>query len=214
MAILYRNALKIGIHNRPYYLIIATDYPTCKGRHVRFGMRQSIPSSSTASCAEVRLILPSLAAGHTNRPCSSRLENRQAPCESHQIILSKSPRHPRNTNKCPENGSSARTFLACADSVLKPRRMAVTPAASQTRVLLGTGIMMIIPSAIASAHQHQNRPRPIRDTRWEIQSRSAPTVRGPKPELGCSPLLLLHSHRVPLSVHYQWWTLTQQNQRR
>ena len=28
----------------------------------------------------------------------------------------------------------------CAASVLKPRRMSVTPAASHTRVLLGTGI--------------------------------------------------------------------------
>jgi len=37
-------------------------------------------------------------------------------------------------------GSSSRTDEACDASVLKPRRMSVTPTASQTRVLLGTGI--------------------------------------------------------------------------
>ena len=54
-------------------------YPAVKGRQVRCGNRQSIPSSSIANCAGVSAILPSLAEGHTNRPFSNRFENRQAP---------------------------------------------------------------------------------------------------------------------------------------
>ena len=38
-----------------------------------------------ASCAEDKLIFPSFAAGQTNRPCSSRLENRHAPWLSHPL---------------------------------------------------------------------------------------------------------------------------------
>ena len=145
--------------NALYYLIFTPDYPAFKGRHVRCGMRQSMPSSSIASCADVRQTLPSLAAGQTNRPRSRRLENRQAPWLSHQIILSKSPRRPRNTNRWPENGSSAKTCSACAARVLKPRRMSVTPAASQTRVLLGTGITKQALSTNVPTYPHQNRPR-------------------------------------------------------
>ncbi len=43
-------------------------YPACKGRQVFCGVRQSIPSSSIDSCEGLRLTLPSLAAGQTNRP--------------------------------------------------------------------------------------------------------------------------------------------------
>ena len=50
------------------------------GRHVRRGMRQSIPSSSIESCAGDIDTLPSFATGQTKRPRSRRLENRQAPC--------------------------------------------------------------------------------------------------------------------------------------
>ena len=44
------------------------------------GMRQSIPSSSIDSWDGLMLTLPFFAAGHTNRPRSSRFENRHAPC--------------------------------------------------------------------------------------------------------------------------------------
>ncbi len=160
MAILYRIAPGIGIHKRPCCLIFVSGYPVFSGRHVRFGIRQSMPSSSIASCAEVRLILPSFAAGQTNRPRSNRLLNRHAPCESHHMILSKSPRRPRKTNRWPEYGSSANTFSACAANVLNPRRMSVTPAASQTRVLLGTGIKPTIPEPNQQLHSAPLAPRP------------------------------------------------------
>jgi hypothetical protein len=50
------------------------------------------------------LALPSLAEGQTNRPFSSRFRNMQAPWPSHQITLTRSPRRPRKTNRCPPNG--------------------------------------------------------------------------------------------------------------
>ena len=62
-------------------------HPTICGRHVFCGMRQSMPSISIANCARLRLTLPSLAVGQTNRPRSRRLVNKHAPWPSHQIIL-------------------------------------------------------------------------------------------------------------------------------
>ncbi|SCY54262.1 hypothetical protein SAMN05660710_01900 [Paracoccus tibetensis] len=50
------------------------------------------------------------------------------------MILIKSPRRPRKTKICPANGSCFSTVSACAASVVNPRRMSVTPAASHTRV--------------------------------------------------------------------------------
>ena len=55
------------------------DYPAAKGRHVRCGARQSIPSRSIDNCAGVSATLPSLAEGQTKRPRSSRFRNMQAP---------------------------------------------------------------------------------------------------------------------------------------
>lgn len=40
---------------------------------------------------------------------------------------------------CPANGSCFSTVSAWAASVMNPRRMSVTPAASHTRVFAGTG---------------------------------------------------------------------------
>ena len=54
-------------------------YPAFKGRHVRVGVRQSMPSKSMASWAGVIATLPSLAAGQTKRPFSSLFENRHEP---------------------------------------------------------------------------------------------------------------------------------------
>ena len=118
MAILYRIAPECESINA-CIMIFTPDYPAFKGRHVRCGMRQSMPSSSIASCADVRQTLPSLAAGQTNRPRSGRLENRQAPWLSHQIILSKSPRRPRNTNRWPEN-ILCQNLLGCRQSIETP----------------------------------------------------------------------------------------------
>ena len=77
-------------------------YPVVSGRQVRRGMRQSIPSSNIDNCAGVTDTLPCAGDGHTNRPRSSRLENRHAPWPSHQITLIRSPRRPRNTNRWPQ----------------------------------------------------------------------------------------------------------------
>ena len=57
----------------------SADYPAARGRQVRCGARQSIPSKSIASCAGVRATFPSFAEGQTNRPFSSRFRNMQAP---------------------------------------------------------------------------------------------------------------------------------------
>ena len=64
-------------------------YPAVNGRQVRPGMRQSIPSSSIANWAGVTLNLPSAGDGHTNRPRSRRLENRQAPWRSEERRVGK-----------------------------------------------------------------------------------------------------------------------------
>ena len=48
-------------------------YPATCGRAVQAGIRQSIPSSSIASCAGVSDTAPSLVFGHTKRPRSSCL---------------------------------------------------------------------------------------------------------------------------------------------
>ena len=134
-------------------------YPVVNGFQVFCGIRQSMPSRGIESCDADIDTLPSFAAGHTKRPRSRRLENRHAPCWSHQMIFSRSPRRPRNTNRWPEYGSSSSVLSACAASVLNPRRMSVTPAASQTHVLLGTGIKTSAPSKAGPAHQGQTRPR-------------------------------------------------------
>ena len=60
-------------------------HPTIAGRHVFCGIRQSMPSISIASCARLRLILPSSAQGQTNRPRSRRLVNKHAPWPSHPL---------------------------------------------------------------------------------------------------------------------------------
>ena len=85
------------------------------GSQVRTGRRQSMPSNSIDRCARVRETVP-FACGHTKRPRSSRFANKHKPSPSHQSTLIRSPRRPRNTNTCPENGlcpaSSAPTHSA------------------------------------------------------------------------------------------------------
>ena len=148
-------------------------YPALSGFQLRCGARQSMPSSSIASCAAVRAILPSFAAGHTNRPFSRRFENRHAPCPSHQMILIKSPRRPRKTNMWPVNGSCFSVCSACAASVVNPRRMSVTPAASQTRVFAGTGITPTCHGSAAPAPRDRSLRRSAAGGRPRRRSRSS-----------------------------------------
>ena len=58
-----------------------------EGRHVFLRIRQSMPSINMASCARLKLILPSRAEGHTNRPRSRRLVNRHAPWPQHLDLI-------------------------------------------------------------------------------------------------------------------------------
>ena len=117
-------------------------YPALAGRHVRSGTRQSIPSSSIESWADVMWILPSMAWGQTKRPRSRRLVKRHAPPAlpdrpSHQTILIKSPRRPLKTNKCPEYGSCSSWRSQSAARELNPLRISVTPAAIHTQLPAG-----------------------------------------------------------------------------
>jgi len=147
-------------------------YPAFKGRHVRTGMRQSMPSNSIASCAELMASLPLEGDGQTNRPRSSRFENRHAPWLSHQMIFNKSPRRPRNTNKCPEKGSCSSVFWVRRLRPLKPFLISVTPAASQTFVFTGSGITSKPGHAIDVRHGLDQRlPIPSGDGRSTTQCR-------------------------------------------
>src|SRR6185503_3695371 len=110
------------------------------GVHVRSTLRQSMPSRSIESCARLSRTTPLSAFGQMNRPRSRRLANRQSPSPSHQRSLTISPRLPRNTKTCPENGCSCNTFCTCALSPSNPRRRSVTPAAIQTLVPTGSWI--------------------------------------------------------------------------
>ena len=101
------------------------------GVHVRSTLRQSMPSKSIESCARLSCTVPLSAFGQMNRPRSRRLANRHRPSPSHHKSLTMSPRRPRNTNTCPENGCSCNTFCTCALNPSKPRRRSVTPAAIQ-----------------------------------------------------------------------------------
>ncbi len=62
-----------------FYYLFLLNYPALNGRHVRCGIRQSIPSNSIANWAGVTLTLPCAGDGQTNRPRSKRFENRHAP---------------------------------------------------------------------------------------------------------------------------------------
>jgi hypothetical protein len=64
---------------------------------------------------------PSCAWGQTNRPFSSRLANRHRPAPSHQRILIRSARLPRNRNRWPEKMAGKGILL---DGLLRQRRQA------------------------------------------------------------------------------------------
>src|SRR5438128_8234077 len=108
-------------------------YTDSCGSHVRSSRRQSMPSSSIDNCARVSETVPLVACGQTKRPRSSRLANRHNPSPSYQRTLIRSPRRPRNTNTCPENGFCSSLVSTSALSPVKPRRKSVTPAAIQIR---------------------------------------------------------------------------------
>jgi hypothetical protein len=83
--------------DRRRHLLSQASLRAVEGRQVRSGNRQSIPSCSIANCAGVSAILPSFAAGQTNRHFSGRFPDRRAPCPFHQMNSIRSPCHPRKT---------------------------------------------------------------------------------------------------------------------
>ena len=145
--------------NKPIFIDLLA-YPAVSGRHVFCGVRQSIPSSNIASCADDIDTLPFFADGQTNLPRSSRLENRHAPLlippDDLDQITTPSPKD----EQMAANGSSDRVVCTCAASVLKPRRMSVTPAASHTRVLLGNRDHASSPLTSRASSPPSNCPRP------------------------------------------------------
>ena len=116
-------------------------YTDNSGSHVRSGRRQSMPSNSIDNCARVSETVPLAACGHTKRPRSSRFANKHNPSPSNHKTLIRSPRRPRNTNTCPQNGLCSSFVCTNALSPVKPRRKSVTPAAIQIRVFAGQAII-------------------------------------------------------------------------
>ena len=118
-------------------------YPAARGCHVRCGARQSIPSSSIDSCAAVRAILPSVAAGQTNRPRSSRFmschwsaigpsDNGDArplavPPDHLEQIAAAAAEH----EQMPAEGILLQHCLGLRASAANPLLMSTTPAASR-----------------------------------------------------------------------------------
>src|SRR5207249_11911570 len=121
------------------------------GAEVRAGRRQSIPSGSIESCAGVSETVPLVAGGQMKRPRSSLLAKRHSPSPSHQSTLIRSPRRPRNTNTCPENGFSASAVCTMPLSPTNPRRRSVTPATIQILVPAGGPIIPPTPPAPRAA---------------------------------------------------------------
>jgi hypothetical protein len=62
-------------------------YTDSCGSHVRSGRRQSMPSSSIDNCARVSETVPPVACGHTKRPRSSRLANRDEMAQAHSKVV-------------------------------------------------------------------------------------------------------------------------------
>src|SRR6266446_3318961 len=97
------------------------------------------------NCAGVRATVPLLACGQMNLPRSSLFEKRQRPSPDHHKSLIRSPRRPRNTNTCPENGFSSSAVCTMPLSPTKPRRRSVTPATIQILVPAGSPIIPATP---------------------------------------------------------------------
>src|SRR5262249_8948136 len=85
--------------------------------------------------------VPLSACGQMKRPRSSRFANKHNPSPSHHNNLIRSPRRPRKTKTCPENGLCSNTVCITALNPVNPRRRSVTPAAIQICVPVGSVII-------------------------------------------------------------------------
>src|SRR5688572_28761207 len=151
-------------------------YTSTIGALVRIGRRQSMPSSNIDNCARVSETVPLSAFGQMKRPRSSRLANKHNPSPSNQSSFIKSPRRPRKTNTCPENGLFSNTVCAIALSPVNPLRRSVTPAAIQISVLAGNPI---IESDLPLPHARIPDPRFLQSAlvRAPNRSRCIPPLR-------------------------------------
>ena len=153
------------------------------GSQVRSGRRQSMPSSNIDNCARVRETVPLVACGHTKRPRSSHFANRHNPSPSNQRTLIRSPRRPRNTNACPQNGFCSNFVCTNALSPVKPRRKSVTPAAIQIRVFAGQPIIRAGTPATHAPRRGRRDPRSEpapHETRHQSCRAGVPQPRGKK----------------------------------
>ena len=80
----------------------------------------SMPSNSIERCAWVTRTLPSATDGQTQRPFSRRFKHRQASLPSHQITLTRSPRRPPKTSRCPAVGIYIQDSLCRGRSASMP----------------------------------------------------------------------------------------------
>ncbi len=93
---------------------------------------------------------------------------RQADAVVRQRTLIMSPRRPRKTKRSPACGSRPGPSWICNVKPFMPRRMSVTPPASQTRTPEGTEIMI-------AALSTSRRPTPSeRSRRFSLARRQAP----------------------------------------
>ena len=180
-----------------------------------------MPSRSIESCAGVRLTLPILVCGQTNRPRSMRFENRQRPCPSYQSSLTRSPRFPRNANSAPECGDCASTCWTSTARPSNPFLISVAPHASQIVVApippsAGCGIAVIgrQPTAPLPVLRHQHPYRRSTGCPTGARSRScrlapaalvratvAPSARSPSPSPAriLAPVIWLNPRAFPTS---------------
>jgi hypothetical protein len=169
-----------------------------------------MPSSSIDDCAGVSEIVPSALCGRVNFPRSSRFANRHSPSPSHPSSVIRSPRFPRNTNTCPENGFSASAVRTIPLSPTNPRRMSVSvmPATIQIRVPAANPI---IPATAPAPHAMLPHPhaRSCEAVPSEVPPKSHPLLLwfhaqladGPGDVL-CLPVFRSHAPAASLPSRY------------
>src|SRR6266404_1170846 len=138
-----------------------------------------LPATSITGLASAKPCRSPLVATRSVRALTASRTNNPSP--SYQRTLIRSPRRPRNTNTCPENGFCSSLVSTNALSPVKPRRKSVTPAAIQMRVLAGSAIIAAdTPTARAAKRdQHCLRCEPGRGAvpREWCPASTSPTLR-------------------------------------
>jgi hypothetical protein len=121
--------------------LMVKNHPTCVGRQVSCGLRQSTPSSRHAIAEAEIAIDPSFADGQTKRPLSKRFAYNDIPRPSCHKILHSDPLRPLKTYRSPAWTSLFKHCWTCSASDRIPRRMSVCPSASHTLTPPGIGII-------------------------------------------------------------------------